>query len=76
MQLRTWREREGLTLQQLADWVSFVVKGGTPCTRGAVQRWEKGITVPSLAYAMAILEVTDGAVTLADLVRASEGKAP
>jgi len=47
-----------------------------PCAASTVLGWERGESAPSLVYAVAILKVTDGDVTLVDLIRTSEGLAP
>lgn len=53
-----------------------MVKRDEPCAASTVLGWERGDNAPSLSYAAAILKVTGGEVTLAELVRTSEGKAP
>lgn len=64
MTLKEWRRGIGITQRKAADLFGI--------DQAALCRWEKGDTAPSLPFAMKILDVTKGAVTLADLVRTSE----
>ena len=62
MKLRTWRKRQKLTQQEVAD------KLGT--SQALVAKWELGTHAPSIRSAGKILAVTKGAVTLKDLLGA------
>lgn len=60
MKLRTWREREKLTLQQLSDRL-----GGTK-SKSAIARIETGVSDPDAAFIRAVFDLTGGAVTAND----------
>jgi transcriptional regulator with XRE-family HTH domain len=60
MKLRTWRKRQKLTQQEVAD------KLGT--SQALVAKWELGTHTPSIRSAGKIFAVTKGAVTLKDLL--------
>jgi transcriptional regulator with XRE-family HTH domain len=72
MQLQTWRKRKKWSLRQMAAELSNIVRRDEKCSASVVLRWERGDSAPSLPYVAAIMEVTQGEVTVADLVRTSE----
>lgn len=65
MDLKTWREKNGLTQVSFAKMLS--------ASQPAVSSWETGRHSPPLAVAARIVEMTKGEVTLADLVKKNTG---
>jgi Helix-turn-helix. len=59
MNLEQWRKIQGLTNNRLADMVGV--------NKSTISRLRRGVTKPSPDTAKAIVELTDGAVTLGDL---------
>lgn len=59
MDLSQYREREGLTLRQLAAQIR--------CSASSLYRIEQGLQAPTYAMAQAIVKATGGKVKLADL---------
>lgn len=67
MTLIEWRKSQGLTQQDLADALDV--------TQSAVSQWEHGDSLPSGRLAAAIVELTQGQVSLNDLYPLKKGAA-
>lgn len=65
MNLFDWRMKQGLTQVACAARVGV--------DQGLWSKWERGVGTPSLAYAVKIVDVTEGAVTLAELAKKGPG---
>lgn len=64
MTLVEWRKQQHLTQKELAARLGVA--------QPQIAKWEKGTHSPTLESAQKILEISNGAVTLADLVRTAE----
>lgn len=64
MTLLEWRKQQKMTQEGLAKLLKT--------DRALVCKWERGEHSPTAKTIMKIMEVTKGAVTLADIVRTSE----
>lgn len=64
MTLIEWRKSRKMTQEEVARLLET--------DQGTYSHWERGARAPALDAAAKILDVTKGAVTLADLVRTSE----
>jgi transcriptional regulator with XRE-family HTH domain len=65
MDLKTWRERKGMTQAELAE------RLGTFQSR--ISAWETGRVNPDLESAVLIMDVTGGEVSLRDLAKKGPG---
>ena len=70
MNLQAWRIKKKWSLRKMAAELSAVVGREEPCAASTILGWETGRFYPSLPYAAAIIQVTRGAVKLADLIAA------
>lgn len=61
MNLFNWRMQQNLTQAACAARVGV--------DQGLWSKWERGVGTPSLAYAVKLVEVTGGAVTLEELAK-------
>lgn len=66
MNIKTWREREGLSQSACAKRIGV--------DQGLLSKWERSIVVPGGAWMARIIEVTDGEVQPKDLLQLPDVK--